>query len=88
MRNMILLGISFYLFIVPFGGFQLASAQDIPSISEFTNCVSVFSRRVTAREGNCRFWEFEVVVEGGGEPALKDRKASQDSQDHQDRWVM
>ena len=57
--------IIFVLFAVPLT--YETQADDIPSISEFTNCVSFFSRRVTAREGSCRWWEFEVVIEGGAQ---------------------
>lgn len=58
-----------FLTILLLGTFSLnnfSQAQDTPSISEFTSCVSFFSRRVTARESGCRFWEFEVAIEGGG----------------------
>ena len=56
------------LLLATFSLTDFSQAQDTPSISEFTSCVSFFSRRVTARESGCRFWEFEVAIEGGGAP--------------------
>ena len=41
-------------------------AQDLPSITELVNCVSFFSRIHRVRENDCKWYEFEVTVEGGG----------------------
>ena len=45
-----------------------SKAQDKPSVSEFVNCVSFFSRILRVRENNCRRWEFEVSIDGTGVP--------------------
>lgn len=72
MRKLLLAG-ALLLFAVSFGGGINTQAQETPSISEFNNCVSFFTRKLSVREKNCRWYEFEVSVEGGGpgEPAVE-----------------
>lgn len=73
MRNLLLLVGALLLFVVPFGGGINTQAQETPSISEFNSCVSFFTRKLSVREKECRWYEFEVSVEGGGpsEPAVE-----------------
>jgi len=63
----LIIGLLLAVLLVPaFQGVPQANAQEPPSLSEFVNCVSFFSRVLRVRENRCRRWEFEVKVDGDG----------------------
>jgi hypothetical protein len=65
MRLLLFSFIAAFILVIPFGSNFFVQAEDTPSISEFTNCVSFFTRKLSVRENKCKWYEFEISVNGG-----------------------